>query len=141
MDAILLSLTLQKRTMYKIFFWLLSHLSNIFAQHIKNLETYFAMLICFEFWPLWRCMKVVVINEWSSLIFLPPLSYCLRAVCIALLQLSKNLTFDENIKLINLPDNFDDIEGSQGSKFKTNQYRKIRLQIFDTWCKNVKQMC
>ena len=53
MDAILLSLTLQKRTMYKIFFfWLFTHLSNIFAPHIKNLETYFAILICFEFWPL-----------------------------------------------------------------------------------------
>ena len=30
---------------------------------------------------------------------------------------------------------------SQGSKFKTNQYFKIRLQIFDMWCKNVRQMC
>ena len=29
----------------------------------------------------------------------------------------------------------------QGSKFKTNQYCKIRLQIFDIWCKNVRQMC
>ena len=53
MDAILLSLTLQKRTMYKIFFWLLTHLSNIFAPYIKNLETYFAILIYFDFWQLW----------------------------------------------------------------------------------------
>ena len=30
---------------------------------------------------------------------------------------------------------------AQGSKFKTNQYRKIHLQIFDIWCKNVRQMC
>ena len=37
----------------KIFFWLLTHLSNNFAPYIKNLETYFAILICFEFWPLW----------------------------------------------------------------------------------------
>ena len=29
----------------------------------------------------------------------------------------------------------------QGSKFKTNQCHKIRLQIFDVWCKNVRQMC
>ena len=48
-DTILLSLTLQKRTMYKKFFLLLTHLSNIFAPYIKNLETYFAILICFEF--------------------------------------------------------------------------------------------
>ena len=27
---------------------------------------------------------------------------------------------------------------SQGSKFKTNRHRKIRLQIFDIWCKNVR---
>ena len=37
----------------KNFFWLLTHLSHIFAPHIKNLETYFAILIYFEFWPLW----------------------------------------------------------------------------------------
>ena len=29
---------------------------------------------------------------------------------------------------------------SQGSKFKTNQYHKRRLQIFDVWCKNVRQI-
>ena len=34
-----------------------------------------------------------------------------------------------------------DIEFTQGSKFKTDQYGKIRLQIFDIWCKNVRQMC
>ena len=28
-----------------------------------------------------------------------------------------------------------------GSKFKTNQYRKIRLPIFDIWYKSVRQMC
>ena len=28
-------------------------MSNIFAPFIKNLESYFVMLICFEFWPLW----------------------------------------------------------------------------------------
>ena len=38
----------------KNFFWLLTHFSNFFAPCIKNLETYFAMLICFEFWPLCR---------------------------------------------------------------------------------------
>ena len=32
-------------------FWLLTRFSNIFAPHIKNLETHFAILICFEFWP------------------------------------------------------------------------------------------
>ena len=37
----------------KKFFWLLTHLSDIFAPYIKNLEMYFAILICFEFWPLW----------------------------------------------------------------------------------------
>ena len=26
---------------------------------------------------------------------------------------------------------------AQGSKFKTNQYRNIRLKIFGTWCKNL----
>ena len=36
----------------KIFFLLLTHLSNIFAPYIKNFETYFTILICFEFWPL-----------------------------------------------------------------------------------------
>ena len=30
---------------------------------------------------------------------------------------------------------------TQGSKFNINQYRKIRLQTFDIWCKNVRQMC
>ena len=53
MDVILFSLTLQKRTMYKFYFWLLIHLSNIFAPHMKNSEMYFATLIWFEFWPLW----------------------------------------------------------------------------------------
>ena len=48
-DAILLSLTLQKRTLYNFFFLLFPHLSNIFAPHINNLEMYFAVLICFEF--------------------------------------------------------------------------------------------
>ena len=28
--------------------------------------------------------------------------------------------------------------GTHGSKFKTNQYCKICLQIFDMWCKNVR---
>ena len=66
MDAILHILTLQKRTMYLIFFfWLLMHLSNIFAPYIKKLEMYFAILICFEFWPL--CVLAV---EACSLYFL-----------------------------------------------------------------------
>ena len=30
---------------------------------------------------------------------------------------------------------------TQGSKFKTNQCCKIRLQFFGLWCKNVRQMC
>ena len=30
---------------------------------------------------------------------------------------------------------------TQGSKFKTNQHRKIRLQIFDIWCKNFRKIC
>ena len=30
---------------------------------------------------------------------------------------------------------------AQGSKFKTNQYHKIHHQIFDMWCKTVRQMC
>ena len=37
----------------KILFWLITHLSNIFASYIKNLETYFTILIAFEFLPLW----------------------------------------------------------------------------------------
>ena len=38
----------------KILFWHLTHLSNIFASQYKNLEMYFMILICFEFWPLCR---------------------------------------------------------------------------------------
>ena len=34
-----------------------------------------------------------------------------------------------------------DVRWSQGSKFKTNQYCKIRLQIFYIWWKNVWQLC
>ena len=41
----------------KILFWLLTHLSNIFVPYIKNLETYFAMSICFEFWHL--CLEEI----------------------------------------------------------------------------------
>ena len=41
-------------------FLLLTHLSNIFAPYIKNLETYFAILICFEFWPLWYVLITLV---------------------------------------------------------------------------------
>ena len=70
MDAILHSLTLQKRTMYKKIFWLLTHLSNIFAPQIKNLEMYFAILICFEFWPmccLWAFAHSVIKALSSSL--------------------------------------------------------------------------
>ena len=29
---------------------------------------------------------------------------------------------------------------AQGSKFKTNQYSKIQVQIFDMWCVNVRKM-
>ena len=68
----------------KILFWLLIHLSNIFAPYIKNLETYFAMSICFEFWPLcFACISfahhwmrfhfvekahTIIIIFWSSLV-------------------------------------------------------------------------
>ena len=46
----------------KNFFWLLTHLSIVFAPYIKNLEMYFAMSICFEFWPLWsRCFSFCVV--------------------------------------------------------------------------------
>ena len=41
----------------KIYLWLLTHFFNIFAPYIKNLETYFAKLICFEFRPLCRSEK------------------------------------------------------------------------------------
>ena len=30
---------------------------------------------------------------------------------------------------------------TQGSKYKTNKYQKVRLQSFDMWCKNDRQMC
>ena len=40
-----------------------------------------------------------------------------------------------------LYNNLENLGCTQGSKFKTNQYRKIRLQIFDICCKNVRQMC
>ena len=84
MDAILLSLTLQKRTMYKIFFWLLTYWSNIFAPYIKNLVTYFEIMICFEFWPLWL-KEVSKHCVWESLtkagfIFFGSSSHCALAV-------------------------------------------------------------
>ena len=47
----------------KIFFWFLTHLSGIFPPYIKNLETYFAILICFEFWPMWINNNVLFPNN------------------------------------------------------------------------------
>ena len=43
-----------KKDNVQFFFSLLTHISNTFAPYIKNLETYFAILICFEFWPMWQ---------------------------------------------------------------------------------------
>ena len=46
MDAILLSFYFSKKDNAQIFFFDFEH---IFAPYIKNLETYFAIVICFEF--------------------------------------------------------------------------------------------
>ena len=46
MEAILLSLTLQKKDNVQSFFFL-KQLSKIFAPCVKNLETYFAIMIYF----------------------------------------------------------------------------------------------
>ena len=54
---------------------------------------------------------------------------------VELSEITSRLDFQELSKVSGWPC----IPISQGSKFKTNQYRKIRLQIFDVWCKNVRQ--
>ena len=48
----------------KIFFLLLTHFSNLFAPYIKNLETYFAILLCFEFWPM--CLLCSYLYQFTS---------------------------------------------------------------------------
>ena len=48
-DAILLSLDLQKRTLYKKNFRFSTLSSNIFAPYNQNLETYFVILVHFDF--------------------------------------------------------------------------------------------
>ena len=44
----------KKRTMYKDFFLFSTQLSKIFAPYVKNSDTYFAILIHFLFWSLWK---------------------------------------------------------------------------------------
>ena len=74
--------------MYKIFFWLLTQLYDIFLPNIKNLETYFAILICFEVWPLCRSSACVQCH-WlvgSNKSFLQKIEwafiFCLKCTCV-----------------------------------------------------------
>ena len=43
-------------------------LPNILTPYIKNLETYFAISICFEFWPMWWMMSLLIMPVHSCIL-------------------------------------------------------------------------
>ena len=57
-DAILLRMDLQKRTMYKFFFQVSSSLSNMFTHYIQNLEIYNAFIISEPEFTVWVRLKL-----------------------------------------------------------------------------------
>ena len=78
-------------------------------------------------WLLWKSTDVYSRSDWQWY-----KTTVLNFACILehVKKQVKDLDFYKSLSLF-----------SHGSKFKTNQYRKIRLQIFDIWCKNVREMC
>ena len=100
MDAILLNLTLQKRTSVNFFFKVSTLLPYNFAPYIKNLGMCSAILVCFDFGyvcsTLWKSslpVKIVLNEKLPKLISISfvsfqrklcsdfPLSYFIESVC------------------------------------------------------------
>ena len=69
-DVILLSFTLQKRTLVKKFFKASTPSPNIFAPYIKNLGMCFAILVYFDYGYMWGGLLEPIKNSaiWKSVL-------------------------------------------------------------------------
>ena len=121
-----------------------------FLEQTSHVNTYMIKLDCRRINDNHRCVINIVFFKWIGFSTLQYVTICcISYTCVLTIESIKGLNFffdfmfnstivkwysrkQTEMMLFSI---------SQGSKFKTNQYRKIRLQFFDIWCKNARQMC